>query len=196
MKLKKILSSINRFFSRLFAFWPERIRWALYPLAAVVCFLVVAGLCIFIFSRDLPSLATLEHYDPMLATRIYSADGKLLTELYMQNRQEIRLEQVPENMIQAVISTEDRRFFEHWGFDLRRFFKAVFVDVTTLSKRQGAGTITGQLARKLYLNPRKTWARKIREALTAVQIERTYSKPEILEMYLNYMFFENRAYGV
>jgi len=196
MKPKKILSSINRFFSRLFAFWPERIRWAIYPLVTVVCFLVVAGLGIFIFSRDLPSLTTLEHYDPMLVTRIYSADGKLLTELYMQNRQEIRLEQVPESMIQAVIATEDRRFYEHWGFDLRRFFKAVFVDVTTLSKRQGAGTITGQLARKLYLNPRKTWARKIRESLTAVQIERTYSKPEILEMYLNHMFFENRAYGV
>jgi penicillin-binding protein 1A len=187
---------MNRFFTRLFAFWPERIRWALYPMVAILAFLLLASLLVFIFSRDLPSLSTLEHYDPMLATRIYSADGKLLKELYMQNRREIRLEQVPENMIQAVISTEDRRFFDHWGFDLRRFFKAVFVDVTTLSKRQGAGTITGQLARKLYLNPRKTWARKIREALTAVQIERTYSKPEILEMYLNHMFFENRAYGV
>jgi penicillin-binding protein 1A len=196
MKQKKVLSSVKRFFARITAFWPERFRWALIPTAVVLAFLLVASLLIFVFSRDLPSLSTLEHYDPMLVTRIYSADGKLLKELYMQNRQEIRLEQVPENMIQAVISTEDRRFFDHWGFDLRRFFKAVFVDVTTLSKRQGAGTITGQLARKLYLNPKKTWARKIREALTAVQIERTYSKPEILEMYLNHMFFENRAYGV
>jgi penicillin-binding protein 1A len=196
MKLKNDIASIRKFFSRLFSFWPEKYRWALYPLMTILVFILIAGLLIFFFSRDLPSLSTLEHYDPMLATRIYSTDGKLLKELYMQNRQEVRLEQIPENLIQAVISTEDRRFFDHWGFDLHRFFKAAFVDITTLSKRQGAGTITGQLARKLYLTPQKKWSRKIREALTAFQIERTYSKPEILEMYLNHMFFENRAYGV
>jgi penicillin-binding protein 1A len=196
MKLKSPFDSIRRLFWRVFGFWPERRRWVLYPLLTVLVFIVIAGVLVFLFSRGLPSLSTLEHYDPMLSTRIYSSDGKVLKELYMQNRQEVRLDQIPEAMIQAVLATEDRRFYSHWGFDLRRFFKAMYVDIVTLSKRQGAGTITGQLARKLYLNPRKTWARKIREALTAIQIERTYSKPEILEMYLNHMFFENRAYGV
>lgn len=196
MNLKKIPAGIRRAFWKVFGFWPERKRWMLIPVLTVASCLFIATVMILIFSHGLPSLTVLEHYDPMLATRIYSADGRVLKQLYMENRQEIRLEQVPENMIQAVLATEDRRFFQHWGFDLRRFFKAVYVDVKTLSKRQGAGTITGQLARQLYLSLEKTWGRKIREALTAIQIERTYSKHEILEMYLNHMFFENRAYGV
>ena len=156
MNLKKIPAGIRRAFWKVFGFWPERKRWMLIPVLTVASFLFIATVMILIFSHGLPSLTVLEHYDPMLATRIYSADGRVLKQLYMENRQEVRLEQVPENMIQAVLATEDRRFYQHWGFDLRRFFKAVYVDVKTLSKRQGAGTITGQLARQLYLSLEKT----------------------------------------
>lgn len=175
---------------------PYRYRWVLYPIGFTVGFLFLVGIMILVFGRNLPSLTQLEHYDPLLVTRIYSADGKVLKELYMQNREMVRLEQVPPHLIQAVLSTEDRRFFNHWGLDIPRILKAAYVDLITLKVRQGAGTITGQLARKLYLTPERTISRKLKEALTAIQIERTYSKTEILEMYLNHMFFENRAYGV
>lgn len=177
-------------------FVPYRYRWVLYPIGFTLVFLLLVGMMVLLFGRKLPSLTQLEHYDPLLVTRIYSADGKVLKELYMQNREMIRLEQVPPHLIQAVLSTEDRRFFNHWGLDIPRILKAAYVNIVTFKIRQGAGTITGQLARKLYLTPERTFSRKIKEALTAIQIERTYSKQEILEMYLNHMFFENRAYGV
>lgn len=177
-------------------FVPYRYRWVLYPIGFTLLFLLLVGMMVLLFGRKLPSFTQLEHYDPLLVTRIYSADGKVLKELYMQNREMIRLEQVPPHLIQAVLSTEDRRFFNHWGLDIPRILKAAYVNIVNFKIRQGGGTITGQLARKLYLTPERTYPRKIKEALTAIQIERTYSKQEILEMYLNHMFFENRAYGI
>jgi penicillin-binding protein 1A len=170
--------------------------WILYPLFFFAAFFMVSGLVITILSRNLPSLTTLEHYDPQLVTRIYSSDGKVLQELYMENRDQVPIDRMPETLIQATIATEDRRFFRHWGIDLMGIARAAVVNMASLRIKQGAGTLTGQLARKLYLTPEKKWSRKIREALTVLQIERTYSKSEILEMYLNHMFFENRAYGV
>ena len=175
---------------------PERQRWILFPVITLVSLIIIGTILIVILSRNLPSLTELERYDPLLVTRIYSADGKLLKELYKQNRIQVPLDRMPENLIHAVIATEDRRFWNHWGLDLRRIVKAAIVDILTMSKQQGAGTITGQLARKLYLTSQKSWTRKIREALTVLQIERTYSKSEILEMYLNHMWFGHGAYGV
>jgi penicillin-binding protein 1A len=120
----------------------------------------------------------------------------VLQELSLENRSLVPIDRMPESLIQATLATEDRRLYQHWGIDLRSIVRAAIVNVASLRIRQGAGTITGQLARKLYLNPERKWSRKIREALTLLQIERTYSKHEILEMYLNHMYFENRAYGV
>jgi penicillin-binding protein 1A len=170
--------------------------WVFYPLGTLAVVTLMATILIIVLSRNLPSLTELERYDPFLVTRIYSADGKILKELFKQHRIQVPLDRMPENLIQATIATEDRRFWNHWGLDFRRILKAAFVDITTMSKGQGAGTLTGQLARKLYLTSEKRWSRKIREALTALQIERTYSKPEILDMYLNHMWFGHGAYGV
>jgi penicillin-binding protein 1A len=154
------------------------------------------GFYLFILSRDLPSLEQLEHYDPRLTTTLLSADGRVIKELYLQRRLFIPLEQIPEDMIHAVLVTEDRRFYDHWGMHLGRIFRAVIIDVASLSFRQGASTLTQQLARNLYLSPEKTINRKLKETLTSLQIERTYSKSEILEMYLTQAYFGHGAYGV
>jgi penicillin-binding protein 1A len=170
--------------------------WMCHPLLFFCAVFLVGAVMIVLLSRNLPSLTTLEHYDPQLVTRIYSADGKVLQELYMENRDQVPIDRMPDNLIQATVATEDRLFFKHWGLDLKGIARATVVNMAALRIKQGAGTLTGQLARKLYLTPEKKWSRKIREALTVLQIERTYSKSEIMEMYLNHMFFENRAYGV
>ena len=106
-------------------------------------------------SLDLPSLTQLEHYDPEQATKIYSMDGKVIKELYTQKRILIPLEEVPDYMWQAVIATEDHIFFDHWGVNLKRFAYAMLINVAHLRYKQGASTITQQLARQLYLGLEK-----------------------------------------
>ncbi len=148
-------------------------------------------------SRDLPSPARLQTIRPPSKTLIFAANGDTLHEFYTQNRVIVPLEQIPEGLIRAVIDTEDRRFYQHYGVDLGGILRAVFVNVKQGRTAQGASTLTQQLARSLFLTPDKSWARKIREVLLALQIERTYTKDEILEMYLNTIYFgHGGAYGV
>ncbi|NIV13213.1 MAG: hypothetical protein GWN62_18590, partial [Aliifodinibius sp.] len=127
---------------------------------------------------------------------IYSEDGKVIHELFTHNRIYVPYDKLPEHTIEALLDTEDREFFDHWGINLKRVPKAIFVDLITLSFRQGFSTITMQLARNLYFGFEKNIVRKFREILTAIQIERTYSKKEILEMYLNMAFFGHGTYGI
>ena len=159
----------------------------------------VAGLIyIYILSRDLPSLEQLENYDPDLVTRIYSEDGILLNELYTQRRVYVDLEGIPQNLLNATLASEDHRFRSHWGISLRDVMRAVAINAVTLSYRQGFSSITQQLARNLYdtIGFRKTLTRKLKEVITAIQIEKTYTKDEILEMYLNSVHFGHGTYGV
>jgi len=150
------------------------------------------------FSRDLPSIEQLQNIDPELITRIYSADGEVLQELYTQRRIYVTTEKIPQAMIDAVIAIEDSRFLNHWGLSLRDFSRAIILDILTLSKKQGASTLTQQLARILYesIGFDKTITRKVKELLTALQIERMYSKEEIVEMYINHSWMGNGAYGI
>ncbi|HFE51917.1 MAG TPA: PBP1A family penicillin-binding protein [Bacteroidetes bacterium] len=196
MAMKRVKKTNNRknFLSSL---WraarqnPRRVlRWA------GILLLVLFAAYMWRITRDLPSLTQLEVYEPELATRIYSLDGKLIKELFFKKRALASLDEMPDYMWQAVVATEDHRFFHHWGLVPARILKAMFVDLVTLSKRQGASTITQQLARQLYFGTRKRVDRKIKEILTAIQIERTYTKPEILEMYLNHMYLGHGTYGV
>jgi len=168
----------------------------------VLILLMICGLggiiYIKILSRDLPSLEQLENFDPDLVTRIYSADDVLLKELYTQRRVFVPLEEIPHHIVDAVISSEDHRFNKHWGISLRDVARAVVINLATLSYRQGFSSITQQLARNLYdtIGFKKTITRKIKEGITAVQIEKTYTKNEILEMYLNSVHFGHGTYGV
>lgn len=159
--------------------------------------IMVFGLLLYdMMSEDLPSLQQLENFDPNLVTRIYSADSVLIHELFAQRRVLVPLDDIPQHTRDAFIVTEDVRFWEHWGISTRDIARAVAVDIMTLSKKQGASTLTQQLARILYLNMEKRWTRKLKEWITAVQIERTYTKEEILEMYLNSIYLGHGAYGV
>lgn len=167
--------------------------------AGGIFILLIAGVIyLFVITRDLPSFKQLEEYEPKLASKVYSADMKVIHEYFVEKRSFVPLEAMPEELIKAVISTEDRKFFDHWGFDLQRFAKAVIVNIINLSYEQGASTLTQQLARQLYMEKiglEKTISRKIKELITAIQIERTYTKEEILEMYLNHINFGHGAYG-
>ena len=153
---------------------------------------------IFYLAQNLPSLDQLENYDPDLITRIYSSDGEILDELFFEKRIFVSLDQIPNNMKNAVIASEDRRFYNHWGIDSKSILRAIIVNIINLGYEQGFSSLTQQVARTLYdtIGFKKTITRKIKEIITAIQIERTYTKDEILEMYLNNVHFGHGTYGV
>lgn len=158
-------------------------------------------LLIYIIS-GLPSLEELENPRPVLASKVFSADGELIGQFFIENRIETTLDSLPQHLIDALIATEDRRFYDHWGVDVPRFFKAMIKNVLSLSFREGASTITQQLSKNLYNlksgreNKLDTAVRKIREWITAIQIEKNFTKKEILELYLNVSYFGRSAYGI
>ncbi|MBE0645273.1 MAG: PBP1A family penicillin-binding protein [Bacteroidetes bacterium] len=149
-------------------------------------------------TEGLPSLEELENPRPPYATRVFSADGLVIDRFFEENRSRLTsLDSVPKPFIEALLSTEDRRFYDHWGVDLRGVARVIIGRVFSFTLRgPGASTITQQLARLLYLTREVTIMRKLREMLTAVQIERRYTKDEILIMYLNVAPFGRGAYGL
>jgi len=145
---------------------------------------------------DLPSPASLQTVAPPVKTMVYDINGKLVHEFYKENRSLVPLRQIPRPMIDALLSIEDRRFYQHWGIDPMRTLGALANDVIAGRPEQGGSTITQQLARNLFLTHEKTFTRKIKEAVLAVRIEQTYTKDEILEMYFNQVYFGEGAYGL
>src|SRR3954468_4196089 len=119
-------------------------------------------------AHGLPTLDQLENPHPELATQLISADGERLDQYYIKNRTTVELRQVPRDVIAALIATEDRDFYKHWGVNLWGNIRAAWTDIVTLSPRQGASTITQQLARNLYLSQEKSVIRKLREMVSAV----------------------------
>jgi len=148
------------------------------------------------FSRDLPSTARLEMIEPSLKTQVYARDASLIGEYYIEDRALIPLEDLPPYLVDAVIAIEDRKFYSHWGVDIFGIARAVVTNMRTGRRTQGGSTITQQLARNLFDMFENTVTRKIKEALLAVRIERAYAKDEILEMYLNQIYFGAGAHGV
>ncbi|RLB75117.1 MAG: penicillin-binding protein 1A [Deltaproteobacteria bacterium] len=147
-------------------------------------------------SHDLPQILSLESFKPSSVTRIYSADKVLLAELFLEKRDPVPLKVIPDYLKKALIATEDRNFYKHSGIDLKGIFRAVISNIRAGEFAEGASTITQQLAKTLFLTPRKTLLRKIKEAFLAFQLERRYTKNEILELYLNQVYFGSGAYGV
>ena len=160
-----------------------------------VAFGVLTG-AFFAFTRDLPQIQTLETFRPQAVTRIYSADKQLLAELYQEKRDPVALERIPSHLKAALIATEDRKFYSHSGLYLKGIARALIKDILAGEYVEGASTITQQLAKTLFLTSRKTIVRKIKEAILAFQLERRYTKDEILELYLNQVYFGSGAYGV
>ena len=151
---------------------------------------------IFAFTHDLPQIRSLENFKPDAVTRVYSADKVLLTELFIEKREPVRLKTIPRLLREALVATEDRKFYQHSGVDLKSIARAIIKDIKAGEFIEGASTITQQLSKTLFLTPRKTVVRKIKEAILAFQLERRYTKDEILELYLNQVYFGSGAYGV
>jgi len=153
-------------------------------------------------SHNLPSVQTLENIynEQNLSTIIYSSDGEILRTLAKEKRFWVTYDRIPKCMIDAVLAVEDQRFFKHWGFSSSDFLRALIVNIKNMKIVQGGSTITQQLAKNLYFKRGETTiqkiVRKIREMITTIQIERTYTKPEILEMYLNKVEFGNNTFGI
>lgn len=147
-------------------------------------------------TRDLPQIRKLEDFEPSAVTRIYSADQVLLAELFVEKRTPVPIDQVPAYLKSALIATEDRQFYTHSGIDLKGIVRAVVKDIMAGQFVEGASTITQQLAKTLFLSPEKTIIRKFKEAILAIQLERRYTKDELLALYLNQIYFGSGAYGV
>lgn len=147
-------------------------------------------------TKDLPQIRNLESFKPSSTTRIYSADGVLLAEFFLEKRDPVPIKIIPDNLKKALIVTEDRSFYQHSGIDLKGILRAIFRDIKAGKFIEGASTITQQLSKTLFLKPRKTLLRKAKEAFLSFQIERRYTKDEILELYLNQVYFGSGAYGV
>jgi penicillin-binding protein 1A len=147
------------------------------------------------YARNLPDISRMSDYQPERSTRVLARDGSALADLYKENRIWVPIDKIPINVRNAFIATEDRNFYQHHGVDLFGIVRAALADVRH-EQFQGASTITQQLARALFLSDDVSYARKIQEILLAIEIERYYTKDEILERYLNIIYFGAGAYGI
>jgi len=149
------------------------------------------------YAEGLPDVAKLRYFEPSETTRIYSSDGKLIATLFKENRTWTPFDQMSPFLIKAILAVEDSRFYQHRGVDPVGVARAVVYTVLNPGAgKQGASTITMQLARNVFLSPDQNLERKIKETLLASQIEKKFTKDEILELYLNQIYFGGGAYGV
>jgi len=151
------------------------------------------------FSKDLPDYSQLQDYEPPVMTRVHAGDGSLLAEYATQRRLYLPIQAIPKLVTSAFIAAEDKNFYEHGGLDFQGIARAMLFmaqNYGTGRRPQGASTITQQVAKNFLLTNEASFERKIKEALLALKIERTYSKEKILELYLNEIYLGLGAYGV
>ncbi len=153
------------------------------------------GLAAVLIYPDLPSLESLTDYRPKVPLRVYSEDGYLIAEFGEERRAVVKINEVPLHMKQAILAAEDERFYQHGGVDTLGVLRAALANLSAGGAKEGASTITMQVARNFFLSSEKTLKRKISEALLAVKIEHSLSKDRILELYLNQIYLGQRAYG-
>ena len=144
---------------------------------------------------QLPSLDVLTDYRPKVPLRVYTSDGALIGEFGEERRQVVKINQVPEVMKQAILAAEDDRFYQHSGVDVFGFARAAAANLVSGGKKQGASTITMQVARNFFLSSEKTVTRKLYEVLLALKIEKNLTKDQILELYINQIYLGQRSYG-
>lgn len=162
-------------------------------------FLVACGGIVFLFSsakRELPDIKKLiEEYAPLEPTSIFDINGELIDRIYIEDREAVPFEKIPQDLKDAFLSIEDKRFYQHNGIDFIRLTKSIMVNVITMRKAQGGSTITQQLARNAFLTLEKKWDRKVKEAIIALEIEKLYTKDEIFEKYINEINYGQGSYG-
>lgn len=175
------------------------VRWWAFPLL-LVFLLAAAGILVLGFTAvmvypTLPSLEVLTDYRPKIPLRVYSADGELIGEFGEERRAVVKLEQVPKTLVNAILAAEDERFYQHGGVDYVGVARAALSNFASGGVRQGASTITMQVARNFFLSKEKTLTRKFNEMLLAFKIESNLGKQQILELYINQIYLGHRAYG-
>jgi penicillin-binding protein 1A len=175
------------------------IRFVALPLAIlaglIVAGVMAVGLVVVLAYPQLPSLEALTAYQPKIPLRIYTAEGVLIGEFGEERRSFVSISEVPQQLKNAIIAAEDERFYEHPGIDYVGVLRAAWANLSAGGRRQGASTITMQVARNFFLSSEKTLTRKLYEALLAFKIEHSLSKEQILELYVNQIYLGQRAYG-
>lgn len=172
--------------------WKILLAIALVTGLAIVALISLAAILIY---PDLPSLDSLTDYRPKVPLRVYSEDGFLIGEFGEERRAIVKIETVPAYMKQAILAAEDERFYQHGGVDTVGVLRAAIANLTSGGAKEGASTITMQVARNFFLSSEKTLKRKISEALLAIKIEHSLPKDKILELYVNQIYLGQRAYG-
>src|SRR5688500_11837724 len=174
-------------------------RFLSLPLAilagAAVLRLLGVALVVALAYPNLPSLQALTEYQPKIPLRIYTAEGVQIGEFGEERRAVVTIGEVPDALKNAIIAAEDERFYEHAGIDYLGVLRAAYANLIAGDRRQGASTITMQVARNFFLSSEKTLTRKLYEALLAFKIEHSLTKEEILELYVNQIYLGQRAYG-
>ena len=174
-------------------------RWLLYPLLLVVVGVfataLLLGFAAAMIWPTLPALDIVTDYRPKVPLRVYSAEGKLIGEFGEERRSVVSIKQVPKNLVDAILAAEDERYFQHKGVDYWGVARAAIANFTHIGPRQGASTITMQVARNFFLSREKTLTRKVNEMLLAFKIESSLTKEQILELYINQIYLGQRAYG-
>ena len=173
------------------------LRWLLVVIAfmAVCTALAIYGVY-FYLSKDLPRIATLADYRPPIITTVYSDDNRKIAEFFKERRIVISLDEMPLMLKQAFVAAEDSRFYKHQGIDFLSIVRAFFKNIEAGTIVQGGSTITQQVTKSFFLTPEKSYTRKIKEAILAYRIDRTFKKEEILFLYLNQIYLGHGAYGV
>ncbi len=154
---------------------------------------------LFAYSDDLPEVSALDNYQPNTITRVLGRNGHLVGEFAVERRVVVHYDDIPVTLRQAILAAEDAGFFQHAGLSISRMMLALVRDIVSSGNVPGGSTLTQQLARNLFpksIGFDRTWERKVKEALVAIQIEKRYSKPEIFTLYCNQIYFGHGAYGV
>ena len=165
---------------------------------------IIITIYLLILSTNLPSISELNRYNPEQVSKIISADNIVIKKLYTHKRDMVDISNIPQHLINALIVMEDREFYLHNGINIKSTIRALIVDILSFSSKQGASTLTQQLARTMYTNKNakyyigqsKKIDRKLKELITAIKIEQTYTKTEVLELYFNSVYFGHGTYGV
>lgn len=177
---------------------PFRKWWHSLLLIILTLGLVLVALCVLagaLIYPTLPSLEALTDYRPKVPLRVYSEDGQLIGEFGEERRALVKIKNVPEKLKQAILAAEDERFYTHGGVDTLGVLRAAMANLSAGGFKEGASTITMQVARNFFLSSEKTATRKLSEALLAIKIEHSLSKDQILELYINQIYLGQRAYG-
>src|SRR6185437_7397943 len=170
-----------------------RLVYALLLVAAVLIG-AFSGLLV-VYSTDLPEVSDLQRFHPSTVTELYDDQGRVIGSFALQRRIIVNYEDFPPVLRQAIISIEDKDFYQHWGVNFWRMLGAAWRDLLTGSRAQGASTLTMQLSRNLFLTPDRTFHRKVQEIMLAMQIERRFTKEQIFTLYANQIYLGHGVYG-